>query len=609
VRHKLINLSREKAGLGARKAQNLTMFVADGARPVQEGDVKPLLKSWRAGVGLAVCFSLFRTASGAQTPAGASGVAKAGKEKDETCRVSGMVVKMVDGTPLKNATVQLTNDQDQEHTIATKTTADGKFELRNIPAGRYKLVANRNGYVEAEYGQTKPSDSGAAFSLSPGENNHDLLFKLIPAAVIAGRVFDEDGEPLPNAQVMASRETYYQGHRTVATRAMADTDDLGQFRLHGLAPGRYYVSASDSQWRRVTGEREFIAGAAQGTERGYTKTYYPGTTDPDKAAVISVKEGEEVPGTDIVLKQVAVYRIRGRVFNQITQKGGMGVVVMLTPRSKRLEWDMGRQNCAAKADGTFEVPDVVPGLYTLTAYWSDDGKTHTTRENIEIGENDLQGVSLILGAGTTIPGYIRWEGQPSLEEEEFSVYLQPIGTWFGGWGASARVEATEHFTLKEVSNGEYRVAVGGFTKDCYIKDTAYGDTHSADGVISVARGAGAALEVTISSRGARVQGAVVDKDGLPAAGVSVVAVPDEARRTNFRLFKEQTTDQYGKFDLHGLAPGSYKLFAWAGVERGEWEDENFLKPFEATGESVELQDGDLKTVNLKLLEKKMERVE
>jgi len=102
---------------------------------------------------------------------------------------------------------------------------------------------------------------------------------------------------------------------------------------------------------------------------------------------------------------------------------------------------------------------------------------------------------------------------------------------------------------------------------------------------------------------------VVDKDGLPAAGVWVVAVPDEARRTNFRLFKEQTTDQYGKFDLHGLAPGSYKVFSWTGIERGEWEDEEFLKPFESMGESVELQDEDVKTVNLKLIEKKSERVE
>jgi hypothetical protein len=408
---------------------------------------------------------------------------------------------------------------------------------------------------------------------------------------------------MPHAQVTASRDTYYQGHRTAAARARAETDDLGQFRLYGLTPGRYYVSATEVQWRSVTGDREFIAGATQGTERGYTKTYYPGTTDAAKAAAISVQEGQEVPGTDIVLKRVAVYRIRGRVSNQIAHKDGVGVMVMLAPRTKRMELDLERENGITKADGTFEIPDVVPGSYTLMAYWSEEGKSYATRENVEIGENDLEGVSLVLGAGVTIPGNVRWEGQPRLlQGDELSVYLQPTGTSFVGMEANARVEANQHYTLKEVGNGEYRVWVGGFTKDCYIKDTVYGDTHSAEGIISVSKGGGAQLEVTVSSHGARAQGAVVDKDGLPAAGVWVVAVPDEARRNIWLLFKSQATDQYGKFDLHGLAPGMYQLFSWTGIENGEWQDPDFLKEFEKKGESLDVQDDDAKTVNLRLIE-------
>jgi 5-hydroxyisourate hydrolase-like protein (transthyretin family) len=86
------------------------------------------------------------------------------KEKDTTCRISGMVVKLADGAPLKNATVQLENGEDREHTIATKTAADGRFELKNVPAGRYKLFVWRNGFVGTEYGKKRPSDPGAAFA-------------------------------------------------------------------------------------------------------------------------------------------------------------------------------------------------------------------------------------------------------------------------------------------------------------------------------------------------------------------------------------------------------------------------------------------------------------
>jgi hypothetical protein len=87
-------------------------------------------------------------------------------------------------------------------------------------------------------------------------------------------------------------------------------------------------------------------------------------------------------------------------------------------------------------------------------------------------------------------------------------------------------------------------------------------------------------------------------DGLPAAGVWVVLVPDEAHRNEFHLFKQRATDQYGRFDLRGIAPGDYKLFSWEQVEPNAWEDPDFLKLFEVKGESVSLQEGDGKSVDV-----------
>jgi len=99
-----------------------------------------------------------------------------------------------------------------------------------------------------------------------------------------------------------------------------------------------------------------------------------------------------------------------------------------------------------------------------------------------------------------------------------------------------------------------------------------------------ARGSNAALEVTISSKGARVRGSVIDEDNLPAVGVWVAMLPEEARRSTRRLYKSAATDQYGHFDLRGIAPGDYKLFSWEEAESGAWEDPEFLKPFEGKGE-------------------------
>jgi len=75
-------------------------------------------------------------------------------------------------------------------------------------------------------------------------------------------------------------------------------------------------------------------------------------------------------------------------------------------------------------------------------------------------------------------------------------------------------------------------------------------------------------------------------------------VPDEARRSQLRLYAARTTDQYGHFDLRGIAPGDYKLFSWDQVEQNAWEDPDFLKSFEEKGEKISVQEGDSKSIDL-----------
>jgi hypothetical protein len=107
----------------------------------------------------------------------------------------------------------------------------------------------------------------------------------------------------------------------------------------------------------------------------------------------------------------------------------------------------------------------------------------------------------------------------------------------------------------------------GESKNCYIKDVHYGASNALDDGFTVTKGALASLEITVSSRSARVQGAVADADGLPASSVQVVLVPEESRRTLHRLYKTETTDQYGHFEISGIAPGDYRLFSWEEVEQ------------------------------------------
>jgi hypothetical protein len=140
--------------------------------------------------------------------------------------------------------------------------------------------------------------------------------------------------------------------------------------------------------------------------------------------------------------------------------------------------------------------------------------------------------------------------------------------------------------------------VEGQSKDCYVKEVRYGESGGLKDGFVVTRGEPKNLEIVVSSRGARVQGAVLDVDGLPLAGVSVALVPESARRDDFHLYKTANTHQYGHFELRGIAPGEYKLFSWEEVEADAWQDPEFLKPFEAKGERVNLNEDDQTKVKI-----------
>jgi len=539
-----------------------------------------------------LCLLLLSASTPCQTPKNPE------TRKEDLCKISGSVVKLAGDEPLRKAQVQLRSEEERPRTISTVTNAGGLFILRGIEPGRYRLTVGRNGFVAQAYGQRKPTDPGAVLTLRPGQEIKDLLFRLIPSAVIAGRILDEDGEPLPSVNVSALHQVYHEGKLTLATSTAVASNDLGEYRLFGLPPGRYLITAVYTQWNRFgVGED---SDAAETQEEGYAKMYYPGTPDAGRAMPLAIKAGEEVPSIDILMRKVRVYHVRGHVYNLLTKKAAMDANVFLVARGRNLEWEFdNQQSTAQKKDGSFDISEVRPGSYVVAAYWFDEGKPMVARVPVDVGNADVDGVSLTLGSGVNIPGRIIWDGQPSLEENELNVVpmAADIGRNFWGIGG-ARVDATNSFVIKDLGDGIYFAELRGLSKDCYVKEVRYGSSSALDDGFTVARGTPASLEITISSRGATIQGSVADEDGLPAAGVQVVIVPELSRRSLHRLYKSVTTDQYGHFKIRGIAPGDYSLFSWEEVESGAWEDPEFIKPFEAKGEKISVQDADQKTMNL-----------
>jgi hypothetical protein len=103
---------------------------------------------------------------------------------------------------------------------------------------------------------------------------------------------DEDGEPVQGAQVTALRSTFGNGQRELAHAGEARTNDLGEYRIYGLAPGQYIVEA-------LKQPRLF---AVLKPEQGYVPIYYPWVSDAARAAPIAVPAGDELSFADITLQ-------------------------------------------------------------------------------------------------------------------------------------------------------------------------------------------------------------------------------------------------------------------------------------------------------------------
>jgi hypothetical protein len=219
-----------------------------------------------------------------------------------TARIKGRVMS-AEGLPLRRAMIRA-SAQDVREGRSTMTDGQGAYELKELPAGRYSVTAMKGGYVTMQFGQRRPFEPGRPIELADGQVLEKTDFTLPRGSVIAGRVMDEFGEPAADAMVQAMRYQFMGGQRRlIPAGRSAPANDLGQFRIYGLPPGDYYVSAS------LRMGMPFMD--ASDTSTGYAPTYYPGTPSVGEAQRVTVTVGQELTSVDFGLIPTRTSRITG----------------------------------------------------------------------------------------------------------------------------------------------------------------------------------------------------------------------------------------------------------------------------------------------------------
>lgn len=537
---------------------------------------------WIAGGWLALC----GLASGYQAPA-----VPAGKGS-----IEGQVVSVATGAPLKRATVRVsgtrrTSDGLTPAVMVNKETDDqGRFAFTGMEAGRYQITVERQGYLRQSYGARKYSGGGSPLVLGVDQNVRNLVFKLAPQSVIAGKVLDEDGEAVANIPLRALKQGYRGGKKQWVQAGSGQTSDIGEFRIPNLDPGRYIVSANPGN--RAQNMMQTASGEPlpETPELVFAATYYPSATDSAVAVPVDVPAGSEIRGIDVRLRRTRVFRVRGTVAGIAAGGRGGQVMVMLSPK----DGPQGPQMMAParQPDNRFEIRGVLPGSYILHTEVR-GGTQAVAMMPLEVAGNHVDNVVLNVAPGNDIPVSVKLEdGKGGEVLTNVSVGLQPMLPM--GGAPRAKIGEGLKGTLKNVAPMRYRVSVSGMPEGTFVRSINYAGVDIPDEGVEML--SASPLDVTLSATAGEISAAVVDRDGKPMPNVLVALYGSDGKST-----RSINSSDVGAAIFRGLKPGDYRLMAFEDIPPGAHQDPDFVKPFESSGTSVKLEPSGKQMVQVKVI--------
>jgi beta-lactamase regulating signal transducer with metallopeptidase domain len=531
---------------------------------------------------------------------------------------------------------------------STVTDANGRFTIKDIPAGKYNIAGGMEGFF--------PGPGDVVITDVESGKPAEVVVPLKAGAIMTGRVKNAAGKALSNVNVTAYAITYQNGKIFPEGESSQATDDRGDYRLFWLPPGDYVIVADPSRFAVPSSQGGPIiaAGAPPPQGRGaaaqvlstpqFMRTFYPQALTTGDARIVTVKGGEQLSGMDITVQKGATYKISGDIHAipsaaLVIPTRGRGANANPTNAPQRIQGYMGiefrdpsvidmRSTTAGGTvpsaaqftlipaeDGfhaTYEVPNVLPGEYylvprVLQSIPAGSGNFTINRIPVDIRDRDVTNLAMELFAGVGINGAATIDGH-SPGNATVRVLLQadgnPSPTYQGIASRSVVAKAEDGtFLIPNVPPTRYRLELGpGLPTDLYLADVRQGAASVFDTGLEVGKEPPAPLQVVLRSGAGIVEGVVRDGAGKPVRDATVVVVPPDQRRANRALYKTATSDAAGRFTVRGITPGTYKVFSWQGISGGEFYNSRFLSKYEFRGKSINVTQGGTVTETLTLID-------
>jgi hypothetical protein len=548
----------------------------------------------RAALLLAISsLSLPLSAHAQQLPAAQEQPPRDGQRAAPTgsARISGRVVARDTGRGVSRAHVSVSSEAlDKPRSV--RTDGRGRFDIAELPEGRYTLSAHREPYVYAVWGQRRPYAAGKKIDLGPRQHLESIELHLWQGGVITGRVVDGTGEPVAGISVEAQRSVFAEGVRRPRAMRSVATDDLGLFRLWGLAPGDYLVRAGY--------EGSYAAYERRDTREEFAPTYFPSTPDPAAAQLIRVTRGHEVSGVTLALLTSRTVHVSGTI---VTSDGRAApdahLMVEHSGHGTSMSW-----GGIVQADGSFELRNMSAGTFTLWASVKALGREERAKHVVTVtGEDDVSGLTLVTLPRITIHGQVIFDAtRGTRPPADLSVAAQPAAEGQYMSYATARVQEDGTFELQCEQGTPLTILAHSSSREWIIRSVQHGAADITDATVEFRGGDDrSSLLVTMTDRVTALRGDVSDDTGRPVRDYTVLVFPEAGSPpARLRWHNNTTPDQAGRYELRGLPPGRYVAAAVEDIEPGAENDPELHERLRPLGTAFVLGEGEQKVLRLRV---------
>lgn len=530
---------------------------------------------------LCVLLLLVATAAAAQPPnRPPRDVGRPGRAPVADGIIAGRVIDAESGAPIRRAEIVAVNPERMDPR-AVVTDDNGTFEIAGLEGGRWQITAAKIGYWTQQLGQRRPFEPAQPLTLANGTRGR-ADFALLRAGAITGRIHDEFGESLAAVRVNVLRARVVQKRRYLERIGDGDlTDDTGAFRLYGLPPGEYYVTASLR-----------TAPVDSVVQTTYAPTYYPGTASFAEARRITISAGTDV-AVDFPVLPLRPARVTGLVLDSSGTPAD--AFLELSSDAGELGTPSGVGG-ATLPDGTFTLPDVPPGSYTLNVSLKGNSASgdESATMRLDVYGDDIAGLTVVTTKPATVRGTIVADAGVT---ERLPSTLSIVTRSTQANGSATFAEPEQNAFRLTVPVGPFRFDIdppeGWSVKAILVRGTDVSDT-----ALDLGGEQNVPVRIVLTNRLSEISGTVAANTDGGAAQV-IVFPADSARWVlPSRFVKSAAADAQGRFRITGLPAGSgYLIAAVDGLEDGEGDDPDFLVRVRDLATPFDLAEGERILVN------------